>query len=214
MPNYVHGSTIRLSQLTGNYDPENKYHFNFTEEWKCMGVDLGASTEHDDATFIFFGDAVVSGIDNRMLADKLFDTDPIAFIEHPQFLAGAGVAANYQSNTNKTVAFFMDGRGRLYVNWSVSGGDWVGPVRISRSGVSFAGAELATAHQVNDDQLDVFFIDRDGRVSVSWTKKGVDNEKWQGPQQIGYNDLARTKPGGCLTAAYQFDPNQLDAFFY
>src|SRR5262245_7750988 len=38
----------RLAQLTGDYDPEDKAHINYTGAWGVPGVDLGATTEHCD----------------------------------------------------------------------------------------------------------------------------------------------------------------------
>ena len=77
MPQYVDGSTQRLAQLTGNYDPDGLPHVNFTGAWGCLGVDLGANTIHDDATFVYFGDVVTPGA-----LSNLYNTDMIAFIDH------------------------------------------------------------------------------------------------------------------------------------
>jgi hypothetical protein len=56
MPHWVVGSTERIAQMSGDYDPENLTHFNFTGAWGVDGVDLGANTKHDGRTVIFFGD--------------------------------------------------------------------------------------------------------------------------------------------------------------
>lgn len=54
--------TERLAQLSGDYDPENKPHINYTGSWGVRGVDLGANTEHCDPNgqncklYVFFGD--------------------------------------------------------------------------------------------------------------------------------------------------------------
>jgi hypothetical protein len=55
MAQWVQGSTKRIAQMTGAYDPEGLTHFNNTGAWGVAGVDLGANTEHDGRTFIFFG---------------------------------------------------------------------------------------------------------------------------------------------------------------
>jgi hypothetical protein len=39
MPRYVDGSTQRLAQLAGDYDPDGLPHVNFTSNWGCLGVD-------------------------------------------------------------------------------------------------------------------------------------------------------------------------------
>jgi hypothetical protein len=52
----VQGSTRRLAQLTGDYDPEGLPHLNATGAWGIDGADLGANTEHEGRLYIFFGD--------------------------------------------------------------------------------------------------------------------------------------------------------------
>jgi hypothetical protein len=39
MPRYVDGSTQRLAQFAGDYDPDGLPHVNFTSNWGCLGVD-------------------------------------------------------------------------------------------------------------------------------------------------------------------------------
>lgn len=54
--------TVRVGQLTGTVDPENKPLLNNTGGWGVPGMDLGASTDHADGRFyIFFGDVVRGG---------------------------------------------------------------------------------------------------------------------------------------------------------
>ena len=200
MPRYVDGSTQRLAQLTGDYDPDGLPHFNFTTNWGCLGVDLGANTIHDDATFVYFGD-VVTPDELR----HLYDTDLIAFIDHFRAVPGGGVATAHQVNTHQLDVFFVDERGRLYVSWVIDGGIWQGPVRISPAGMAPGGARLVTARQVDHHQLDVFFIGYDGALHVSWV---IDGDFWQGP--VGISPAGLAPPGGCLAAAYQMNNHQLD----
>jgi hypothetical protein len=53
---YLPGSTKRIAQVTGDYDPQGLAHVNNTVPWGVNGVDLGANTEHDGKLFFFFGD--------------------------------------------------------------------------------------------------------------------------------------------------------------
>src|SRR5215203_1479817 len=43
---YVPGSTLRMCQITGDYDPEGLTHINCTGQWGIEGTDLGVSVEH------------------------------------------------------------------------------------------------------------------------------------------------------------------------
>ena len=53
---YVPGSTLRMCQITGNYDPEGLTHINCTGQWGIEGTDLSVPVEHQGKLFIFFGD--------------------------------------------------------------------------------------------------------------------------------------------------------------
>jgi hypothetical protein len=53
--------TIRIPQLTGGYDPEDKPFLNKTVPQRVAGVDLGANTEHNAKLYFFFGDVVPTG---------------------------------------------------------------------------------------------------------------------------------------------------------
>jgi predicted Fe-Mo cluster-binding NifX family protein len=203
MPRYIDGSTQRLAQLTGDYDPDGLPHVNFTTSWGCLGVDLGANTIHDDATFVYFGDVVTP---NEL--QHLYNTDLIAFIDHFRAVPGGGLAAAHQVSNHQLDVFFVDERGRLYVCWVIDGGIWQGPVRIAPAGVAPGGARVATAHQVDNHQLDVFFIGQDGALHVSWA---IDGDIWQGP--VGISPAGLAPPGASLATAHQVNNHQLDVLF-
>ncbi|MEC2743791.1 hypothetical protein P9Z56_09770 [Bacillus cereus] len=67
-------------------------------------------------------------------------------------------------------------------------------------------ANLTTAHQT-DEQLDLFFVDKKGRVNVMWV---VGTGNWNGP--VPLTALNYVPPGANLTTAHQTD-EQLDLFF-
>src|SRR5215831_3911542 len=175
MPHWVPGSTHRIAQLTGDYDPEFKTHFATTSRWGVAGVDLGANTEHDGRTFVFFGDVVPSPGLNR----PPLNSDLVAFIEDTAFPRSGHLAVERQSDHQLDV-FFIGADGALCVSWVIDGDTWQGPVRISRPGVAPAGGGVAAARQ-SADQLDVFFIGRDGALYVSWV---VGGGIWQGPLRL------------------------------
>jgi hypothetical protein len=201
MPRWLPGSTRRIAQLTGDYDPEFLTHFTSTGAWGVDGTDLGANTEHDGRTYVFFGDVPrpPGG------AGPPQDSDLVAFIEDVPFPSGGRVAMERQDD-RQLDAFFIGVDGALYVTWVIDGGTWQGPVRISRTGVAPAGGGIAAAHQTAD-QLDVFFVGRDGALYVSWV---VGGGVWQGPLRLSARGVA--PPGAQVAAAHQGDA-QLDVLY-
>jgi hypothetical protein len=69
--------TVRITQLTGGYDPEGKPFINDTVPWGVQGVDLGANTEHNGRLYFFFGDVVPPGA----VSWPPRDSDLIAYTE-------------------------------------------------------------------------------------------------------------------------------------
>ena len=200
MPHWIPGSTQRIAQLTGDYDPEFHTHFVETSAWGVSGTDLGANTEHDGRTFIFFGD-----VPRPPHAWPPHNSDLVAFIEDVAFPAGGHLATARQGEHQLDV-FFIGNDGALYVSWVVDGGTWRGPVRISRPGVAPAGGGIAAAAQ-SADQLDVFFVGRDGALYVSWV---VGGGIWQGPLRLSGRGVA---PPGAHVAAARQGGAQLDVFY-
>jgi hypothetical protein len=145
---------------------------------------------------------------------------------------GGGVATAYQVDTHQLDVFFIGEDGGLYVSWVIDGGHWQGPVRISPPGVAPKGSRLATAHQTDDSQLDVFFIGNDRGLNVSWV---VGGGIWQGPVNVsdGFrltpirkdghfypftyveNGVPHTIPGdGTPTGAFSYGQHVFVAFFH
>ncbi|WP_394836069.1 hypothetical protein LVJ94_04075 [Pendulispora rubella] len=187
-------STERLAQLTGNYDPEGKPHFGNTVPWGVEGVDLGANTEYDGRTIIFFGDEARAPY-----------ADPVAVIDDVAFPRNGHVAMEWQTS-NQLDAFFIGNDGALYVAWIVDGHFWEGPHRISPLSTAPPGAPVAAAKQTAE-KLDVFYVGDEGQLLVSSVSgDGV----WQAPFQISGQGTA--PPGAGVAAAPQ-SANQLDAFF-
>jgi len=201
MPQWIPGSTTRLAQLTGNYDPEFLTHFASTDVWGVDGVDLGANTVHDGKTFIFFGDVPLQA--GRTWPP--YNSDFVACMEDVPFLAGGSLASARQSDHQLDV-FFIGTDGALYVSWVIDGATWQGPVRISRPGIAPPGGGVAATNQ-GANQLDVFFVGRDGALYVSWV---VGGGIWQGPLRISGRGVA---PPGAQVAAAPQGSEQLDVFY-
>ena len=70
-----------------------------------------------------------------------------------------------------------------------------------------AGGGIAASEQFAFNQTDVFSVDQNGQLNVSW----VDNAgEWQGPMALGPTGVAN--PGSPLAASRQFGLNQTDVF--
>ncbi|WP_394834449.1 M12 family metallopeptidase [Pendulispora rubella] len=115
---------------------------------------------------------------------------------------GAGVALDRQG-PDQIDGFVIGNDGALYVTWRPgNGGNWFAPYRISPAGVAPPGAAVATGHQ--GDLLDVFFVDNNGAVNVSWIAPGG---TWAGPAAITGANFA--PKGGNIGTGIQ-GTNQLD----
>lgn len=128
-----------------------------------------------------------------------------AGIPYPE--SGAGIAACKQGD-NQLDVFFVGADGGLYVAWSVAGGVWQGPVRISPAGlrVSVPGASLAAFNQ-SPRQVTVLFVNNEGRLSSMFV---VGGGVWQGPAPA-VAQARPARPGTPIAVARQ-GPNQWDAF--
>ena len=210
MPKYINGSTKRLTQLTGDFDPEKGVpHYNYTLKWGCRGTDLGANTFHDDATFIFFGDVYTPDKPETPEEIKqLKDTDMIAFIDHHQLIPGAGIAAAHQVNNDLLDVFYVDGNGRLYVSFVVKDGEWQGPIRITKKNIAAPGSPVATAHQVDNNQLNVFFTGVNGGLYVTWV---IGDGAWQKTPYL-IDKYGIVPAGAHIAADHQVDNNFLNVF--
>jgi hypothetical protein len=120
---------------------------------------------------------------------------------------GAHVATGKQG-ANTLDVFVVGNDGQLHVTWLVADGPpgWPQPQPIpflSTYSPGFPpGAAIATAIQDNA-ALDVFIVDNDGAVTVSWLV-GEGANGWQGPAQMpGPQHVA--PPGGAIVADHQLD---------
>jgi hypothetical protein len=80
---HVPGSTLRVCQMTGDYDPEGLTHINCTGQWGIEGTDLGISVEHRGKLFIFFGDVLSANDADPIVYTTDLDPEPHGFRLHP-----------------------------------------------------------------------------------------------------------------------------------
>jgi hypothetical protein len=145
-------------------------------------------------------------------------TPPAAITPQNRAQPGSCVAAIKQ-NDNQLDVLYAGNDGALYVTWESGDSRWTDgingftpPAQITPLGVAPLGACVSAAKQ-NDNQLDAFFVAKDGAVYVTWE---VNNGRWSDgingytpPAQI--TPLNFAMPGSCVTPVKQ-NHNQLDAF--
>jgi hypothetical protein len=119
---------------------------------------------------------------------------------------GAPVVIDRQNGTQLD-AFVVGYDGAVYVLWENNNGPWAGPVRITAPGLLRQGAHIATAHQNGPGQLDIFYVDTQGRPTVQWVNGfGA----WSNPAPLQGPGAAPS--GAPLATGYQ-GSNQLDLFW-
>ncbi len=110
-------------------------------------------------------------------------TGPLAIAPSGSAPAGAGVAASNQFGIpNQTDVFVVGNDGATRVSWVQGAGKWAGPLSITPTGLSPAGANTAASNQFGiSNQTDVFVVANDGVLRVSWVHGAG---TWQGPLLI------------------------------
>jgi hypothetical protein len=124
------------------------------------------------------------------------------------FWPGSPVAALQQASLNQTDVLAVDSSGRLNVSWVQQGG-WSGPLALSPA-ASFPAnghAHVAASQQCGLPQTDVFVVDNNGALTVSWVDNGG---AWKGPLEITGTNLF--PPGAPVAASQQFGVQQTDVF--
>ena len=144
---------------------------------------------------------------------------PPATITPPHRAQPGSCIAAIKQDDNQLDVLYAGNDGALYVTWETGDSRWTDglngftpPAQITPLGVSPPGACVSAAKQ-NDNQLDAFFVAKDGAVYVTWE---VNNGRWSDglngftpPAQI--TPLNFAKPGSCVTPIKQ-NSSQLDVF--
>ena len=168
MPNYRLSSTSRLSQLTGDFDPQpdglppdpdgGPAHVNFTGAWGVEGVDLGANVTHAGQLIIFFGDVpqVGGGVGRTPV-----NADLVAYATDLSVSAGR-------------IALRPVLRGEFFAPFTVAGdrntwpvGDPATMVERRQQHVFYRDVDSGIGHAYWDELTN-------GRVHDSWTSKVKD----------------------------------------
>lgn len=121
---------------------------------------------------------------------------------------GAPIALHHQVDQNQLDALFVDTRGAINVMWVIGGDIWQGPVALTAPNVAPPGAPIALSHQVDQNQLDVVFVDVNGAINVMWVTGGG---AWQGPVALTAPNTA--PPGAPVALHHQVNEGQLDVVF-
>ena len=117
------------------------------------------------------------------------------------------VASNQFGIGNQTDVFAVDDNGALTVAWVVGSGRWADPVEISPPNMFPAGAAVAASNQFGiGNQTDVFAVNNNGALTVSWV---VGGGHWAGPVEISPHNMFPA--GAAVAASNQFGiGNQTD----
>ena len=77
VPDAFEPVTVRVAQLTGSNDPEDRPVINDTAAWGAPGLDLGANCRHGDEVFLFLSDVVRDDSNN---GPPRRDTDTVTWM--------------------------------------------------------------------------------------------------------------------------------------
>ena len=179
---YVPGSTLRVCQVTGDYDPEGLTHINCTGQWGIEGTDLGVPVEHRGNLFIFFGDVPSADDADPILYTSDLDPEPHGFQLHPILQDGPGtcfrpfnvkdLSSKGYLGTNETPTGAFSYGDRLYV-FVVTGN--TNPVSYLSSSADLA-ADFDLHYKISDTTGKFWQI-------APWV---VNNAQWPGlPAQTG-----------------------------
>jgi hypothetical protein len=114
---------------------------------------------------------------------------------------------DYQGGNGQIDAFFVGNDGAVHIMFESNNGPWQGPFALTAPNTAAPGTRIATGHQNGLAQLDIFYVDRLGQVTVQW----VDGmNPWSGPMVLRGPGSALV--GSPLTTGIQ-GTNQLDLFW-
>jgi hypothetical protein len=120
-------------------------------------------------------------------------------------ISGAITAYN-QPGINQTDLFGIDKNGQLFINWVNGSGGWGSWQPIGSEGHFPDSAPLASGPQIGLMQTDVFAVDTNGTLTVSWVSGGG---KWNGPLEISGSMFL---PGAPVATNQLFGLNQTGVF--
>jgi hypothetical protein len=176
---------------------------------KNTTVHIAAAKQTDNQLDVFAIDK-----DNVLSVASVADGGSWNGPDKVQVSAGTGIAqgsyvAAAKQTDNQLDLFTIDKNGVLDVFYVQGTGDWQGPIGISNPAITkFEPFDQVAAAKQLDNQLDVFAIDSNGTLTVSWVD---DTGSWNPPTTIFTGVRGPLSAAAGIAAAKQLD-NQLDVF--
>jgi hypothetical protein len=127
-------------------------------------------------------------------------------ISGPIAPAGGGISAAFYPPGNLEVVF-AGNDGAIYVAWKVNNGKWNNPVGIAPAKAAPPGAAMTMMYYPPNQQLEAFFVDPRGAVSVIWK---ANNSAWNKP--VGLTPAGTGVAGAPVVSAFYPLNNQLEVF--
>jgi hypothetical protein len=139
---------------------------------------------------------------------KGLNWQPPGTISPPNFAPNnAPLAAVYYPNGEQLEVFVVGNDGVVRGLWKAKGKDWEANVTLTSPGAASPRAPVAAVYQPRNDQLEVFYVGKDGTLWDSWKAKGVN---WQPPAKLAGPNFVRD--GTPLAAVYQPVNEQLEVY--
>lgn len=124
---------------------------------------------------------------NWVFEDGNWQPQPRGAISTPESAPppGAPLTVSRQFGLDQTNLFWVGNNGAIYLNWVFEGGDWQPqPLALSPQGFAPPGAPLVVSQQFGINQTDVFVINNEGALTVTWVFEG---QLWQGPAHVVFD---------------------------
>jgi len=122
---------------------------------------------------------------------------------------GAGVAAVYQPLNQHLEIFVPAKDGSLHVLWKADNKDWNMPFQLAPAGSLSATSQLTAAYYPTNENLEVFYVDRQGALQVVWKEHDAE---WKAAFALTPAGFA--EPGAPLSVSYQPLNEQLELFLF
>ncbi|MCA9270544.1 MAG: hypothetical protein KDA41_18810, partial [Planctomycetales bacterium] len=118
---------------------------------------------------------------------------------------GGGVSLAYYPLNQQLEATFVANNGAVHVIWKTQNGPWNPPVSLTGASVAPPGAATSTTYYPINHQLESFFVDREGAVSLVWK---ANNGRWSAPVRL--SPVGAGVPGRQIASVYQPLNRQLE----
>lgn len=120
---------------------------------------------------------------------------------------GGGISMAYYPLNNQLEALFVDNNGKVNLLWKAQNGAWNAPVGLSAPNTAPPGAYTTVSYYPLNHQLEAFFIDNGGAISMVWK---ANNQAWSQPTKLSGSGVGM--PGKAVASIYQPLNQQLEVF--